>query len=579
MLRLVPRSALLCAVLLAWVGTSTALLPSPASAASSSGELRAVGGINCDGDPPSGEPGGGVVTLNRDGDIVQATVSLSGADPAPYYVEMFVAGNSSCYPDNNGRVGAVLDAVGGDGVATFSFSLPQVWYNGTIDDASSIVVVLDRNAGGDGDSFATNPIAIPAQAPRDTVVVLLGGINPTGVGLRTPSYANVSGTYRDLLVRLGCNDLSPGDITKRCNATDRARLFWSPFSYLGPDGQRAPLAYGGADSHKPLSALGPLLEAQVQQIRIKHHAANLILVGYSEGGTVASRWAADYREWSVPVITLDSMLYGFWPEARSTIQPEDVLNYCGTSRPDNRIAEPGVLAPRTFNLVCSAWTVAGFRSDVSYDWRAGRVFGQDADLTNAVPLTLFSATNRFDYVAPPWWNVSPLADGNKIVNCVDDVGHGCILKNIPATNEIFESIRRVVGSTTAAAQANVPATLSDVKAAWGNSANPAAFAAGVETVISTPPGSRIEAVGEWGLGESEAAAKLACVAKSVEPKSSISVSDSCWRSHSYVVRWRSRSGRVRLSRVRTIPYSNATVFAAQISGRDFLIGDVGDFCA
>ncbi len=136
----------------------------PAAANTTSGALRAVGGIGCDGNPPSGGPGGGTVSLSRIGDTVTVDISLSGASDPTYYIEIFKAA-PGCFPDENGRIGGTLSTSGGSGSASFQFTVPLNWYNGTIDDSSSIVLVLDRNAGGGGDSYATNPIAIPSASP------------------------------------------------------------------------------------------------------------------------------------------------------------------------------------------------------------------------------------------------------------------------------------------------------------------------------------------------------------------------------------------------------------------------------
>ncbi|WP_322760503.1 PKD domain-containing protein [Frankia sp. Cr2] len=639
------------------------------ASASTTVTLYRVGSIGCDGNSHN-EPAGSVTVTRAESQI---TVGINVNDnlypSQPFTVEAWEEA-PGCYPDNDlvvPGVGLTTDA-GGSGSTSFTLPLPYVQHfpNGstvTMGDGigtERLIVVLDRSGStGAGDSYASDPIPLPAidqhdvtadfasqsestgratrfdasassvpagstatyywdfgdgtpvvsastpvithtysytntgarnvsltvasslgirntttkqvKVPVDTVLVLLNGIAPLGVASKKGAYEQVGGdTYRDLLAFLGCGNVPADSVTEQCNDGAGARLFWSPFSYLGPNGQAAPLPYGGADTHKPLATTAQYLDDQVRQIRAKHPDANLIFVGYSEGGTVAARWAAARDSYSTPVITLDSMLYGFWPENRSTSTAEDIADYCGTSRGDNRVATPGPTNV-LFYTVCNSWTLGGFRSDVSYDWRAERVFGTAGDFSRVGPLQLFNATNRNDVVAPPWWNVSPLADGHKVVSCLETDqlkhGHGCILQ-FPAAQAVFSGITGVVAKSLGSAKELKAPSAAESVEGWGDSDHIQQFS-GFTTGISVPNKASIVAVAEWGQGEGAAVSQLTCVVKPAVPVQTVDLQSTNWRSHSYVVFWRpSTLPVVMASRVRVLPFADTTRFQAQVSAPD-----------
>ncbi|WP_203914052.1 PKD domain-containing protein [Rhizocola hellebori] len=436
------------------------------------------------------------------------------------------------------------------------------------------LTVVDGLGGSDS---ITKPVAVPV----DTVLVLLAGMWPSGTGEPQPAYRQVAaeGAFRDLLAGLKCAELTaPGGITKLCNGGNRARLFWSPYSYRGPNGQTAPHPYGGADTHQVLSASATHLNDQIGQILIKHPGANLVLVGYSTGGTVATRWAGDHNRTDVPVITLDSPAYGFWPEDPETASvPEDKENYCGLRRPWNTIATP-FADEFAFRGVCTLWEVpiGGYRSTVSYDWRGERTFSQNSGLTNVASLHLYSATNSTDFISPPWWNTSPLADGNKIIDCTDlQVGHTCVLHNDSA----LSSVRRVVQATTEAAKNRRVPTVNATSEAWESNVGPERFGAFITTIRTSSSNGRIIAVGEWGPatpasdgirhGDTAEAGTLTCAIRPSSPAQAVHVVSADWRSRSYVVFWQANTSRpVRASQVRVLPYADTRQFEATIQDPD-----------
>ncbi|MFI6394359.1 PKD domain-containing protein [Nonomuraea sp. NPDC050540] len=410
----------------------------------------------------------------------------------------------------------------------------------------------------------TKAVAVPA----DTVVVLLRGIEAFGVTPKESAYKLVTeaAAFRDLLNRLGCTDLAEVDnVTKRCNTTDRARLHWSPYSYRGPNGQAAPLTYGGADTWPALSATSAHLDRQIREIGREHPGANVVLVGFSEGGTVAARWAADTSNTSTPIVTIDSPLYGFWPEDRGSVWPEDILNYCGISVPGNKVAAPG--PDWTFSQVCTRWDQFGFRSPVSYDWRAGRSFGEGGQLSRAVPLQLFSATNLNDLVAPPWWALSPLADGNRITTCssLADGHHSCALHDAG----VLTAAKGVVDASLAAAKHRERPDVAQTRAGWGTSLGSQWFDGHTATVTALGGFGRIVSVGHFGIGDGAAAGRLTCTWTSASPARSAPLTVTDWTARSYVVFWRPPGVNILFrSRVRVLPYGNGDTYSADVTGND-----------
>jgi hypothetical protein len=411
------------------------------------------------------------------------------------------------------------------------------------------------------------------KVPYDTVVVLLNGIDPTGLApdKDADEWVAAPGAFQQLLYSLGCAEPWTGAITRQCNDQERARLFWSPYSYLGPDGSGPPLPYGGRDTHKPLSLTSANLGRQLDEIWEEHPHANIVLIGHSEGGTVAARWAADNSRTDIPVVTLDSMLYGFWPEDRDTLLPaEDIINYCGGSDANNVLVGDTTLPEEfrtNFQRACTRlWSLAGFRSDVSYDWRATRAFGQDGNLAHGDPLTILSAVNRWDIVAPPWWNVSPRSAGNLIVTCREEgrkTGHSCIRTWSEETGVVFAAIGDVVTAAMDAAKDLEPTSPVRARRLWNHS--PAQFA-GFQTAISVPEDGEIVAVGEWGTGAGADAGTLHCTpADHIAPDRVVVASDQ-WQAKSYVVFWRAGpEADVKSSRVRVLPYDDTTTFEALVT--------------
>ena len=429
----------------------------------------------------------------------------------------------------------------------------------------------------------------PVRVPRDTVLVLLNGIEPNGGSALKGSYATVAGTgnFLDLLIALGCTGpWTATTIAKQCNTGDRARLYWSPYSYRGPNGIGAPAAYTGDDTFHELTVQARTLDRQVVALRSVYPQANLVFVGHSEGGTVAARWAADHASGDTPVITLDSMPYGFWPEDRGTSAAEDVANYCGPSRRANVIVGNENLSlpfKSEFQGICGlTWGLGGFRSEVSYDWRDGRVFAAAGGFSRAKSLTLLSATNRWDLIAPPWWGVSPVASGNKIVTCVERSGlthgHGCIRERSGATLRVFDGIDAVLRTTLAAAAKLVPPARADVVAAWNANRvagdNPAQLS-GYRTTINVPVGATIVAIGAWGTGGAAGAGRLTCESWLPIGLSGALVSSASWQARSYVVFWRlAGASDVLRSRVRVLPFRSATSFTATVDWSDRWVTDV-----
>lgn len=516
-------------------------------------------------------------------------------EPTPQPTPGTVTADFTSDPKESGRamrLDASASKVPSGATASYEWDFDA---DGDIDETSSVPVVdhvysdtgrrdarLVVRAGGGSDE-----VTKPVDVPYDTVLVLLNGIEPTGIALKKSPYEIVGAAtnYAQILNSLGCTTpYTSARITRQCNDGTKARLYWSPYSYLGPNGRLAPKPYGGGDTFKPLSVTSAYLGQQIAQIRLEHPDANIVLVGHSEGGTVASRWAADSHSDTTPVITLDSMPYGFWPEDKSSSWPEDVANFCGPSRAGNALVGNEILSTgyqAYFQTVCSGtWAAfggagdAGYRSDVSYDWRGHRVFGQDGNLSHAVPLTLFNAVNRFDLIAPPWWDVSPLSDGNKIVTCVEQgvnkTGHSCIRELSLDTADVFSGVTGVLQAALDAAEDLRTPTLSEARSGWGATSNPAQFG-GFTTTIKVPAGSTIVALGEWGRGDGADAGKLTCLTPQHTAPNEITVTSADWRARSYVVYWRGNRGNDMRSRVRVLPYSDATEFTANISGSDGLI--------
>lgn len=430
-------------------------------------------------------------------------------------------------------------------------------------------------AGGYTDSGATttSEVYTPAVAvPADTVVVLLAGLWPIPQPVPVDAYFQARFAFGDLLGGLGCTDVTTsGDITKQCNTTTKARVFWSPYSYQGPNGQAAPKPYSGADTFRGLGVSAGMLDAQIAQIRIKHPGARVVLVGHSTGGTVATRWAGEHGRTDIPIVTLDSPVYGFWPDDPATLAAEDKDHYCGLSLPWNRIATP-TEQTIPFSVLCQSWDdLNGYRSVVSYDWRGERTFGPSAGFGGASALQLFSATSRSDIVAPPWWNVSPLADGNQVIQCTDILGnHGCVLREV----SVQTSVRLIVEATARAATHGQAPTLAATLAAWGPSTSDEVLG-GFSTTIHAPANARIIAVGEWGPvpggdgvrhGDGPDAGTLTCADRPSSPATAVSVVSSDWRAHSYVVFWRLNStpNAVGRSQVRVLPYAESHQFDATV---------------
>ncbi|MEU9886123.1 hypothetical protein [Sphaerisporangium sp. NPDC051011] len=448
------------------------------------------------------------------------------------------------------------------------------------DSTAPIEVTLTVSARGVSDTASGS-----AGVPADTVVIFLKGIGPYGLTggedsspTKDSAWKQVAGqnSFGGVLTALGCADLSPGrTLTKQCNTTDRSRLFWSPFSYRGLNEQGMPNPYGGRDTWVPLSVSSGHLDTQIGKIHEERPEADIVLVGYSEGGTVATRWAADrtvgHRSPGrrTPVITLDSMPYGFWPDDRNTPQAEDKANYCGPTSEKNQVATPRLegLPWDEFLLLCTAgWPHRGFRSDVSYDWRGQRSFGQDGAVPRATSLQLFSATNREDLVAPPWWNVSPYAARNTIVSCGSALfGHKCVLSDAG----VHERILNVVTATMAAAEERRPPEINETAPAWGES-TPAEKLAGFTTEISVPANGRVAAVGEWGRGDGAGARTLTCVDFTARAPGTVVVTSDDWRARSYVVFWYRKPASpakpevLMRSQVRVLPYLDTKAFQAQV---------------
>lgn len=414
----------------------------------------------------------------------------------------------------------------------------------------------------------------PRPVPPETVVVLLPGIGQLYQPITEEPVERARTTFAALLGHLGCGQpIRPRELIQSCDPQTRPNLSWSAYSFLGVDAQRRPRDYSHLDTHASLDLLSNHLAGQVAAIRQAKPQARLVFVGYSEGGTVAARWVSTTHSTDTPVVALDAPLFGFWPENRSSLAAEDNAQYCnGVTLVAKVTATPG--PPQGHETVCPWWDVSGtgFRSDVSYDWRAERVFHPTGGYARVEELPLFVAGNRDDLVAPIWWTVSPRAAGVKVISCGNSAigyGHDCVNRLDARTLPVFAGIKGVV---EASLTGSTPPDRATSARAWGDFPQPGQFA-GFDTVIRVPAGARIISVSEYGRGDGAAASTLTCVGRATGTVGSMVVRSTDWRPHAYLVRWRHALLPLDLvSQVRVLPYADQGVFVANLGNGDGGLG-------
>lgn len=404
----------------------------------------------------------------------------------------------------------------------------------------------------------------PGPVPAETVLVLLPGISQLAVPIPwVEPAARAREVFGQLLTHLGCDrPVQANALLQACDPATRSRLSWSPYSFRGVDAQDRPRHFADADTHVSLDVLAPYLNGQVAAIRRAKPGARVIFLGYSEGGTVAARWVSTHHSTDTPVVALHAPLFGYWPENRGTpLSAEDHARYCGDSKP---FALPA--PPAAHHAVCRAWIIptSGFRSAVSYDWRAERVFQPTGGYPGVESLPLLTAGNRDDLVAPVWWTVSPRAAGVRVVSCgiATNYGHDCLNRRTTVTQPVFDAIRSVVDASLAASG---PLDRAAAAQAFGASDTPSQFG-GISTTIQVPAGARVRSVAEYGTGDGPAVGQLTCVLRPEGQPRSVQVTSQRWAPRALVVRWRQGGNQFDyVSQVRVVPYGTTTAFTANVS--------------
>ena len=411
---------------------------------------------------------------------------------------------------------------------------------------------------------------------RATVVILIQGIDPapnyTDAPTKDPWTALAApDVFGPVLSGLGCTKPIPAS-RRTTLACEPRNLYWAAYSYAGIDSAGVAKPFRGADTHQPLATSAARLQDLVAAVRRERgQGTNVVVIGFSLGGTVAARWASAYSATDVPVITLTSPVYGMWPDARNTRAAEDFDWYCNPLT-GGELAKP-FADDVLFQALCPSWPVStvslgplgflvgGYRSPVSYDWRTGVFTGP----AKARDLLLLNVGNRRDVVAPVFWEVSPDAAAVRLAHCTGDQGHGCV-KALP---EVVAAVARVVAVAREAAETAQRPSRTHVVARFNEGVPDAltrpAQLNGYSVEVRAPAAWTITAIGErvvtYGATAADDSARTTCLAGATVSRVSASrvrIRWSDWRPHSLVVRFRLGSVPVDLqARARVVPADDA----------------------